>query len=183
VKPMVAMAFLEAGLDPKASVHCGGGLRVGNRTFHCWNRRGHGQTDMAKGIYQSCDVYFYYFAQKLGMDIISVMAKRLGMGQEFPLPVASQFYGTVPDPAWKLKKYGAKWANFDTVNATIGQGYMLANPLQLAVMSARLATGNKIMPRLILDKAAPRFETMDFHGDHVEVMQNAMSDVVNGPGT
>jgi penicillin-binding protein 2 len=105
------------------------------------------------------------------------------MGQEFPLPVASQFYGTVPDPAWKLKKYGRPWANFDTVNATIGQGYMLANPLQLAVMSARLATGNKIMPRLILDKAAPRFETMDFHGDHVEVMQNAMSDVVNGPGT
>ncbi|KHL25864.1 penicillin-binding protein [Croceibacterium mercuriale] len=183
VKPMVAMAFLEAGLSPTASVGCGGGLRVGNRVFHCWNRRGHGSVDMAKGIYQSCDVYFYHFAQQLGMDVIAPMAKRLGMGQEFPLPVASQFYGTVPDPAWKLRKYESKWQPFDTVNATIGQGYMLANPLQLAVMAARLATGNQIMPRLLLSKNRPSFPSMNFHGDHVQVMQKAMSDVVNGPGT
>ena len=183
VKPMVAMSFLEAGLDPSATTHCGGGLRVGNRVFHCWQRRGHGMVDMAKGIYQSCDVYFYHFAQQLGMDVIAPMAKRLGMGQEFPLPVASQFYGTVPDPAWKLDKYGQEWQPFDTVNATIGQGYMLANPLQLAVMAARLATGNKIMPRLMYNSSRPRFESMDFHGDHVQVIQQAMSDVVNGPGT
>lgn len=183
VKPMVAMSFLEAGLDPSESVGCGGGLRVGNRVFHCWQRGGHGSVDMAKGIYQSCDVYFYHFAQRLGMDVIAPMAKRCGMGQEFPLPVASQFFGTVPDPAWKLQKYGQPWQNFDTVNATIGQGYMLANPLQLAVMASRLATGKKIMPRLLLDKRAPRFESMNFHGDHVQVIQKAMSDVVNGPGT
>ena len=183
VKPMVAMSFLEAGLDPSATTHCGGGLRVGNRVFHCWQRRGHGTVDMAKGIYQSCDVYFYHFAQQLGMDVIAPMAKRCGMGQEFPLPVASQFYGTVPDPAWKLDKYGQEWQPFDTVNATIGQGYMLANPLQLAVMAARLATGNKIMPRLMYNSSRPRFESMDFHGDHVQVIQQAMSDVVNGPGT
>ena len=183
VKPMVAMSFLEAGLDPSETASCGGGLRVGNRVFHCWNRRGHGSVDMAKGIYQSCDVYFYHFAQRLGMDVIAPMAKRCGMGQEFPLPVASQFFGTVPDPAWKLQKYGQPWQPFDTVNATIGQGYMLANPLQLAVMAARLATGNKVMPRLMLDENRPRFESMNFHGDHVQVIQNAMSDVVNGPGT
>ena len=183
VKPMVAMAFLEAGLDPEESTSCGGGLRVGNRVFHCWNRRGHGSVNMAKGIYQSCDVYFYHFAQRLGMDVIAPMARRCGMGQEFPLPVASQFFGTVPDPAWKLKKYGQQWQPFDTVNATIGQGYMLANPLQLAVMAARLATGNKIMPRLMLDGQKPRFDSMNFHGDHVQVIQQAMSDVVNGPGT
>lgn len=183
VKPMVAMSFLEAGLDPNETTGCNGGLRVGNRVFHCWNRRGHGRVDMAKGIYQSCDVYFYHFAQRLGMDVIAPMARRCGMGQEFPLPVASQFYGTVPDPAWKLRKYGQPWQNFDTVNATIGQGYMLANPLQLAVMASRLATGNKIMPRLLLDRNAPAFESMNFHGDHVQVIQNAMRDVVNGPGT
>ncbi len=183
VKPMVAMSFLEADLDPHETTTCSGGLRVGNRVFHCWNRRGHGRVDMAKGIYQSCDVYFYHFAQRLGMNVIAPMARRLGMGQEFPLPVASQFYGTVPDPAWKQSKYGQPWQNFDTVNATIGQGYMLANPLQLAVMTSRIATGNKIMPRLILDQQKPRFESMNFHGDHVQVIQNAMSDVVNGPGT
>ena len=183
VKPMVAMSFLEAGLDPNAATSCGGGLRVGNRVFHCWQRGGHGRVDMAKGIYQSCDVYFYHFAQQLGMDVIAPMAKRCGMGQEFPLPVASQFYGTVPDPAWKLKKYGQPWQPYDTVNATIGQGYMLANPLQLAVMAARLATGRKLLPSLLLDGKRPPPPSMDFHGDHVQVIQKAMSDVVNGPGT
>lgn len=183
VKPMVAMAFLEAGLDPGESVNCSGGLRVGNRTFHCWQRRGHSRTDMGKAIYQSCDVYFYHFAQRLGMDIIAPMAKRCGMGEEFPLPVLSQFYGTVPDPAWKMRKYGQPWQPYDTVNATIGQGYMLSNPLQLAVMAARLATGRKLMPRLLLDPSQPAPPSMNFHGNHVEVMQQAMSDVVNGPGT
>ena len=183
VKPMVSMAFLEAGLDPHATTFCGGGLRVGNRVFHCWNRRGHGTVDMAKGIYQSCDVYFYHFAQQLGMDVIAPMARRLGMGQEFPLPVASQFYGTVPDPAWKMKKYGRGWQPFDTVNATIGQGYMLASPLQLAVMAGRLATGNKLMPRLLLGDDKPKLESMNFHGDHVQIIQNAMNEVVNGHGT
>ena len=183
VKPMIAMSFLEAGLDPTATTGCAGGLRVGNRVFHCWQRRGHGTVDMAKGIYQSCDVYFYHFAQQLGMNVIAPMAKRCGMGEEFDLPVASQFYGTVPDPQWKLEKYGQEWQPYDTVNATIGQGYMLANPLQLAVMAARLATGRVVMPRLLLDGKKPRFGNMNFHGDHVQIIQQAMRDVVNGPGT
>ena len=183
VKPMIAMSFLEAGLDPTATTSCAGGLRVGNRVFHCWQRRGHGTVDMAKGIYQSCDVYFYHFAQQLGMNVIAPMAKRCGMGEEFDLPVASQFYGTVPDPQWKLEKYGQEWQPYDTVNATIGQGYMLANPLQLAVMAARLATGRVVMPRLLLDGKTPRFGNMNFHGDHVQIIQQAMRDVVNGPGT
>ncbi len=183
VKPMVSMAFLEAGLDPEETVFCGGGLQVGNRRFGCWNRRGHGQVNMAKGIYQSCDVYFYHFAQRLGMDVIAPMAHHCGMGETFPLPVLSQFFGTVPDPAWKMRKYGQPWAAFDTVNATIGQGYMLANPLQLAVMATRIATGSKVMPRLVLDGTTPRFDSMGFGTDHIDLIQKAMSDVVNGPGT
>lgn len=183
VKPMVAMAFLEQGLKPDDAVNCPGGLRVGNRFFRCWKRGGHGRVDMAKAIYQSCDTYFYHFAQQTGMDPIAAEARKCGMGQEFPLPVVSQFYGTVPDPAWKLEKYGREWQAFDTVNATIGQGYMLANPLQLAVMSARLATGNKLMPRLRLDGTTPKFASMGFNPSYVETIQSAMSDVVNGPGT
>ncbi|MEZ5682514.1 MAG: penicillin-binding protein 2 [Erythrobacter sp.] len=182
VKPMVAMSFLNAGLSPDDSVGCAGGLRVGNRVFHCWNRRGHGRVDMAKGIYQSCDVYFYHFAQQIGMDPIAAMARTCGMGQEFDLPVTSQFYGTVPDPAWKEKKYGREWQPFDTVNATIGQGYMLANPLQLAVMAGRLATGHHIEPNLIKRKVNP-FAKADFNQDHVHLVREAMKDVVNGPGT
>ena len=183
VKPMIAMSFLEAGLDPSASVGCGGGLRVGNRVFHCWNRRGHGSVDMAKAIYQSCDVYFYHFAQKIGMDKIAAMARRLGMGQEFPMPYPGQSYGTVPDPAWKLKKYGKEWAVYDTVNATIGQGYMLSNPLQQAVMASRIASGRQVMPRLLLDRNAPPPPSMGFRQDHLDYVHAAMSEVVNGRGT
>lgn len=183
VKPMVAMAFLEAGLDPSASVNCGGGLRVGNRVFHCWNRRGHGSVDMAKGIYQSCDVYFYHFAQQIGMDKIAAMARRLGLGQEFPMPYPGQSYGTVPDPAWKLRKYKKEWAVYDTVNATIGQGYMLVNPLQQAVMASRMASGREVMPRLLLDRNAPPVKHMGFRQDHLDYIHAAMSEVVNGRGT
>lgn len=183
VKPMVAMAFLEAGLSPNDSVHCGGGLRVGNRFFRCWKRGGHGRVDMAKGIYQSCDTYFYYFAQKIGMAKIADMAKRLGMGAEYPLPVVSQFYGTVPSPEWKEKKYGQSWQTYDTVNATIGQGYFLANPLQLSVMAARLATGRKLVPRLLYDAKAKPVPSLGFDAEHIETVRNAMHDVVYGAGT
>jgi penicillin-binding protein 2 len=183
VKPMVSMALMQAGIDPEETVNCAGGLRVGNRVFGCWNRRGHGPTNMAKAIYQSCDVYFYAMAQRTGMDPIAAMARRCGMGQEFPLPVISQFFGTVPDPAWKMKKWGREWQTFDTVNATIGQGYMLSSPLQLAVMASRLATGKHVMPRLTLNTKPQGFDTIDFPAEQVDYVRQAMSDVVNGPGT
>ncbi len=183
VKPMVALSFLEAGLDPQESVFCGGGLQVGNRVFHCWNRRGHGTVDMAKGIYQSCDVYFYHFAQRIGMDRIAAMARRLGLGQEFALPVAGQSYGTVPDPAWKQRKYDKDWAVFDTVNATIGQGYMLVNPLQQAVMASRIASGNALVPRLMFDNRPPQIKSLGIAQEHLDLVHSAMSEVVNGRGT
>ncbi len=183
VKPMVGLAFLEAGLDPNETVNCSGGLRVGNRRFNCWNRRGHGRVDMAKGIYQSCDVYFYYFAQRIGMNAIAAMAHKLGLGEEFPLPVTSQFYGTVPDPAWKQKKYNKSWQAFDTVNATIGQGYMLSNPLQLAVMSSRIASGRNVMPKLLMPKKRILAPNLYIAPEHLEYVRNAMADVVHGPGT
>ncbi|MBT8431426.1 MAG: penicillin-binding protein 2 [Altererythrobacter sp.] len=183
VKPMVSMAFLKEGIDPDETVFCGGGLRVGNRVFRCWNRRGHGQVNMAKAIYQSCDVYYYHLAQRIGMDPIAAMNRRCGLGEEFPLPVTSQFYGTVPDPEWKLNKFGREWQAFDTVNATIGQGYMLASPLQLAVSAARVATGRHVMPRLTMDTPPKGFDQVDFPPQHVAYVRKAMSDVVNGPGT
>lgn len=183
IKPAVALAFLEAGLDPEETVGCPGGLRVGNRVFHCWQRRGHGRVNMAKAIYQSCDVYFYYFAQKIGMERIAAMARRLGLGQEFDLPVPGQSYGTVPDPEWKKKKYGKDWAVYDTVNATIGQGYMLVNPLQQAVMASRIASGRELQPRLMFDPQIPNVPSLGIPQDHLDFVHQAMSDVINGPGT
>jgi penicillin-binding protein 2 len=183
VKPMVSMALLREGVDPEETVFCGGGLRVGDRFFRCHARRGHGNVNMNRAIAQSCDVYFYALAQRVGMDPIAEMNRRCGLGQEFPLPVTSQFYGTVPDPEWKVGKFKEPWFAADTVNATIGQGYMLANPLQLAISSARLATGRRVMPRLTMDTPPQGFEQVDFPDEHVNHVRQAMSDVVNGAGT
>ena len=100
------------------------------------------------------------------------------------MPVASQFYGTVPDPAWKLEKYGSEWQPYDTVNATIGQGYMLASPLQLAVMSARIATGGIVMPSPDSSRSTSAVrQRWTSTSDEVAYVRQAMSDVVNGPGT
>jgi len=183
VKPMAALSFLEAGLGPEETVNCSGAIRVGNALFHCWSRRGHGAVNMHRGIAQSCDIYFYVMAQRMGMQVIADMARRLGMGQKFPLPYPSQSYGTVPDPAWKLKKYKQDWQIYDTVNATIGQGYMLINPTQLAVMASRLASGKELMPQLLFqkDRAPPR--SMGVSQAHLDIIHNAMSAVVNGGGT
>jgi penicillin-binding protein 2 len=117
------------------------------------------------------------------MNTIAAMARRLGLGEEFPLPVASQFYGTVPDPEWKMKKYKQAWQPYDTVNATIGQGYMLFNPLQLAVMASRLATGKKLMPHLLMDPKRKPAASLGFTDDHIAYVRAAMSEVVNGRGT
>ena len=181
IKPMHCMAFLEAGISPDETISCNGGRRIGNRFFNCWSN--HGTVDMAKAIYQSCDSYFYHFAQQIGFDKVARMASYLGLGKQYPLPVISQFYGTVPNAEWKENKFGRQWEPFDTVNASIGQGYYLTSPLQLAVMSTRLATGRHVMPRLTTNTKPTGFDQVDFPADQVEYIRQAMSDVVNGPGT
>jgi penicillin-binding protein 2 len=183
VKPTVALSFLEAGLSPDAAVNCSGGLQVGNRVFHCWNHHGHGRVDMAKGIYQSCDVYFYHFAQKIGMDQIAKTMRKIGYGQKFPMPFPSQSFGTVPDPAWKMRKYKKEWAVYDTVNATIGQGYVQVNPLQQAIIASRLASGKLLMPRLMHDPKTPAPASLDVPQEHLDLIHNAMREMVNGLGT
>ncbi|MEO0906187.1 MAG: penicillin-binding protein 2 [Pseudomonadota bacterium] len=181
VKPMHCMAFLKAGIDPNETISCGGGRRIGNRFFNCWSN--HGTVDMAKSIYQSCDSYYYHFAQQIGFDKVAEMARDMGLGEEFDLPVTSQFYGTVPNPDWKFNKFGREWRPFDTVNASIGQGYYLSSPLQLAVMTARLATGMRINPRLLMDDPLITPQSYNFEADHIDYIRRAMNDVVNGPGT
>lgn len=181
VKPMAALAFLEAGIKPEESVYCNGGLRVGNRRFRCHST--HGRVDMKRGVAQSCDVYFYHFAQRVGMNAVAAMARKLGMGQQFPLPVTNQFYGTVPDPAWKERKYKKPWQAYDTVNSSIGQGYFLANPLQLAVMSARLGSGLAVMPHLLKKDSKSSVAPLQVDPRNLEVVRDAMHEVVHGAGT
>ncbi|HUD92329.1 penicillin-binding protein 2 [Sphingobium sp.] len=183
VKPMVGLALLEAGVGPHETINCPGAIRVGNTLFHCHKRRGHGSLNLRGAIAQSCDIYFYQMAQRIGMDRIASMARRVGMGQRFDLPFPSQSYGTVPDPAWKERKYNQSWQVYDTVNATIGQGYMLINPLQMAVMAARLATGKQLMPNFLLGAQRPAPAPVGVSEEHLAVIRDAMSAVVNGGGT
>ena len=188
IKPRGALAILAAGIEPEETIHCPGGYRLGNRFFRCLGR--HGTVNMRRAIAKSCNTYFYAMGHRIGYDAIAPMAKRLGLGEEFDLPVVSQSYGTVPDSARKRKKYAENkrlierpdWTASDTLNASIGQGYLIVNPLQLAVMSARIASGRDVQPRLL----GRGFESAPMLGipqEHLDIVRGGMWEVVNGDGT
>jgi penicillin-binding protein 2 len=180
IKPMVAMALLGQGVEPDETVGCGGGYTLGNRTFKCLGR--HGPMNMHRAIAKSCNTYFYSMGRKVGIDPIAEMEKRLGLGAKYNLPVVSQSYGTVPSSDWKQKKYDQEWTQSDTLNASIGQGYVLVNPLQLAVASARIASGLNVEP-LLLGKGHKRAQPLPMPKEHFDVVRAGMWEVVNGNGT
>lgn len=182
-KPVTALALLEHGVAPTDAVVCTGKYQVGSSTFHCWKRGGHGVVSLHSAIAHSCDTYFYHFGRKIGIDNIADMARRLGLGAEYDLPVASQRYGTVPDSQWKMKKYGKAWLEGETLSAAIGQGYVLANPLQLAVMSSRLASGRALNPSLLLGEKRPQEQPLGIDPEHIQLVRDGMNAVVNEGGT
>ncbi|WP_303808622.1 penicillin-binding protein 2 [Sandarakinorhabdus limnophila] len=183
-KMVTTLAALEAGVDPGDTVGCSGAYRLGNNTWHCHSRRGHGGVNMHRALPLSCDTYFYVMGRKVGIDAIATMARRLGLGQEYPLPLPGQTKGIVPDKAWKQRRYGKDWREGETLNGAIGQGYIVTNPLQLAVMTARLASGREVMPRLIADGPAPQFPSLGIPDAHLALVRQGMVDVVNaGYGT
>lgn len=183
-KMVTTLAALEAGVDPADTVGCSGAYRLGNNTWHCHARRGHGGVNMHRALPLSCDTYFYVMGRKVGIDSIATMARRLGLGQEYPLPLPGQAKGIVPDKAWKQRRYGKDWREGETLNGAIGQGYIVTNPLQLAVMTARLARGREVMPRLIADGPAPQFPSLGIPDAHLALVRQGMVDVVNaGYGT
>ncbi|CAD7336160.1 penicillin-binding protein 2 [Sphingomonadales bacterium 56] len=179
-KPMVAMALQSAGIDPKERVHCPGGYRLGNRFFRCLGR--HGSVDMHRALAKSCNTYFYTMGNRVGIDVIARMGHAMGFGEKFDLPVSSQSYGTMPDTAWKMRRYDQKWTASDTLNASIGQGYVVVNPLQLAVMAGRIASGRNIQPRLVKGRY-PEAPFMPFPKEHFDAVRGGMWEVVNGDGT
>ncbi len=179
-KPMVAMAILGAGIEPDEIVGCGGGYRLGNRTFRCLGR--HGPMNMHRAIAKSCNTYFYSMGRRAGIDAISAMGERLGFGHKFDLPVVSQSYGTMPGDEWKQRKYKQEWTQSDTLNTSIGQGYVSVNPLQLAVMAARIASGRHVQPRLVGAAHKPGMP-LPFPAEHFQTVRGGMWEVVNGNGT
>ena len=180
LKPVAGLAMLRQGIDPDETVVCNGGYRLGNRVFKCLGR--HGAVNMRTAIMKSCNTYFYAMGRRIGYDNIAPVGRELGLGQEFSLPFPSQRYGTVPDSAWKMRKYDQKWTESDTLNAVIGQGYIIASPFQLAVMAARISSGLNVQPEILLKKrVAPK--PLSFPTEHLDVVRDGMNLVVNGAGT
>ena len=179
IKPLMSLALLQAGINPTEQVFCSGAYRVGNAIFHCDKR--HGSVDMSNAIMKSCDIYFYEMARRAGVEVIAPMARRMGFGEKFDLPFSSQRFGTVPDPEWLMRRYKRKWEIYDTVNMSIGQGNVLVNPLQLAVMAGRIASGQVIQPRLIAGQPMASHPPLDVTPEHLEFVRLAMGGVVNSP--
>jgi penicillin-binding protein 2 len=187
-KPTVALAALTAGVDPEQRVHCSGGWYWGGRTWRCWKRGGHGSQNMHDAIKNSCDVYFYQTALRIGPDHIAKAAQAVGFGQIFDIGIPGQKKGVVGSREWKAKavKREPKWQPGDSVSYGIGQGYLAVNALQLAVMTARIANAKKALnPRLIKSVGGverPRGDEapdLPFSPEHLDYVRGAMVAVAN----
>ncbi|MEM9435862.1 MAG: penicillin-binding protein 2 [Pseudomonadota bacterium] len=184
-KMVTALAALEDGqIDSQETVFCGGFTNVAGNRFHCWKRGGHGNVDLKKSLRESCDLYYYDISQRVGIDKMAKMARTLGLGTRHDLPLSAVAAGLAPDKAWKRSVRVAEWRIGDTVNASIGQGYVLASPLQLAVMAARIATGRSVTPRIVAKKdgvAQPSGagEPLGLNENHLRRIREAMWEVTN----
>ena len=154
IKPIVALSALENDvISAKLVVECRGNIEFHGATYHCWKEKGHGFMDLRNGIKQSCDIYFYEVARRLGIDRLAVTAKKFGLGKKVLNNFIEERSGVVPDTKWKLNKIGRNWFIGETLISGIGQGYFQSTPLQLCLMMAQLANGGyEIKPRIIDDK-------------------------------
>jgi penicillin-binding protein 2 len=185
-KVVTGLAALEAGLTtPETKVSCPGHIEFGERRFHCWKRSGHGSVNFERSLAESCDVYYYDMAQKVGIEKIAEMGRKLGLGIRHDLPMSAVTAAIMPDKAWKMETYKQEWRIGDTINASIGQGYVLASPLQLAVMTARIASGRAVAPRLVRaiggeDVPVVDAPALEITEEHLLAVRAGMDAVVNG---
>ncbi len=156
IKPIVALSALEHDvISPKLVVECRGSIELYGQKYHCWKEKGHGFMSLRSAIKQSCDIYFYEVARRLGVDRLSVTSKKFGLGDKILNSFIEEKSGLVPNTKWKLKNIGKGWVLGETLITGIGQGYFLSTPIQLCLMMAQLANGGyKIKPRIIDDKDA-----------------------------
>jgi penicillin-binding protein 2 len=186
-KPVVATAALAAGvLTPETSITCPGSLTLGDATFHCWRQHGHGTLRLRDAIKKSCDVFFYETARRLGIDRLAAMARRLGFGSPLGLDIPGERPGLIPSREWKLATTGNVWSQGETLIVGIGQGSVLATPLQIAIMVARLVTGRAVIPRLARsagsDSALLDFPALGVSPNVLAFVVDGMSAVVNEQG-
>ncbi len=185
-KLVVLLAALESGiLDPDKKHFCSGGFEFGNQTFHCWKEHGHGFVDAKQALSQSCDVFFYELSLRIGIDTIMPMARKLGLGYAYEKKVLKSVNGLLPDKKWKLDKLNQKWSKSETIVTGIGQGYILTSPLQLAVMTSRIASGGKLIyPKLIKSinnnsTKIKNIKNLNLSKSSIDLVKSAMYDSVN----
>jgi penicillin-binding protein 2 len=182
-KMVVGLAALEAGVIGKnTSFHCSGEMELGNATFHCWRKGGHGVVNIISALEQSCDVFFYEISLKTGIHKIRDMARRLGLGDVTGIDLPGEKKGLIPSHEWKLANKGKVWTPGETVVSSIGQGYVLTTPLQLAVMTSRLANGKiAVSPKLIKSYGDTQaFPRLDISPTALDVIREGMFRVTNG---
>ncbi len=153
IKTIVALSALENDIvNPKQSINCTGVIDFYGEKFHCWKKKGHGYMSMRSAIQKSCDVYFYEIARKLGVDRLSVTAKKFGLGKKVLPDFFEEKAGVVPNTSWKKKNIGQNWYLGETLHSGIGQGYFQTTPLQLCLMTAQIANGGyEIKPRVVYE--------------------------------
>jgi penicillin-binding protein 2 len=187
-KMMTAMAGLRAGVDPNDHVFCRGVTVLGSARFHCWRREGHGAVDMTNALKYSCDVYFYETARRAGIDRLAETARMFGLGGVEGLDLPGEKPGLIPDTRWKKATFGDIWHQGETLVAGIGQGFITATPLQLCVMTARIANGGyAVKPRLVRriseespnDEGNPTFPRLELSDDYLRILRVGMDMVSN----
>ncbi|WP_020594328.1 penicillin-binding protein 2 [Kiloniella laminariae] len=191
-KMAVALAALKEGIGAHThTAFCPGFMKLGNSKFHCWKKGGHGRVNMIEALQYSCDVYFYDVARRIGVDNIAAMANRLGLGEKVGIDLPGEKPGVIPTKAWKEANIGESWQGGETLVTSIGQGFVLTTPLQLAVMTARLASGQKkVVPRLARGYreggqaygfARSEFEDLGIPEEHIRIIHQGMDAVSNHP--
>ena len=179
-KMIVALAAMEDGLNPRELIRCKGKIELSNQIFHCWSKRGHGPTNLKSSLVESCDVYYYELAQRLGISKIANMARRFGFGRKQMLAMVDERRGNMPDRQWKLDNRKEDWRTGDTLQAAIGQGFILATPVQLAAMTASLVNGGfSVQPHLFKqDFPLPRLD-LGIPKAHLNTIIKSMNDVTS----
>ena len=182
-KMIVALAGLKHNVvNLNNTEFCSGKIEFGDRFYHCWKTKGHGTMNLENAIKESCDVFFYQLALKIGIDKISKLAMEFGLGQKYDIGFESEKKGIVPSISWKKSNLNESWYAGETLISGIGQGYLLSSPLQLAVMSARIASNGKKIEPTILKKPNKDFATIPNISDHMKIIKQSMFKVVNENG-
>ena len=184
-KIVVALAALESGaLSPKEKIFCPGYWEYGDHKYHCWEKHGHGYVDLYGALKHSCDTYFYQIALRIGIDAIKHMALKLGLNQKYMDDIlAHEMSGIIPDRRWKEKNVGVQWVHGDTIISGIGQGFILTNCLQLAIMMARVASNKKVVPRLIYSDKKPVFDNLGLQEKNLKHVLTGLEQVTQKGGT